>query len=286
MVKPIPKPTLISFRSCVLAGSAVWLLLGATGCGTADPNMFGSGQSGAGGSPSAGSLNISGSSGLEAGGNGGSGSIGGETSAGSTGYPVAAAGSGGSGAGCAFSCGDGGRGNGGSGSAAGSAGAGVAGDNAEAGSSSGSPECAALSTNATYSPTTQHCYLVDTEMRTFAEAQTHCKELNAHLITLSSEAENDFAWSMHSDEHWIGSQDGKMPKQSGVGKYTWVTNEPFEYKNWSPDQPNASMTDCVDGGSCYEHCAFQWKGGDHDSQWNDRYCMHTIVSICEWDSVP
>lgn len=267
-------------RSLLLAGSAVWLLLGASGCGTADPNMFGSGQLEAGGSPSAGNPSVSGSSGLEAGGNG---SSGGGTSAGSTGYPAAAGSGGGSGAGCAFSCGDGGRGGSVS---AGWSGGGAAGDSAEAGSGSGSPECAALAKDATYSPSTQHCYLVDTELRTFAEAQTHCKELKAHLITLGSEAENDFAWSLHGDEHWIGSQDGKMPKQSGVGKYTWVTNEPFEYKNWSPDQPNASMTDCVDGGSCYEHCAFQWKGGDHDSQWNDRYCMHTIVSICEWDSVP
>lgn len=135
-------------------------------------------------------------------------------------------------------------------------------------------------------PATQHCYLVDNEPRTFAEAQVHCKELKAHLVTLSTEAENDFAWSLHGDEHWIGSQDGKGPKQSGVGKYTWVTDEPFEYTNWSSNQPNASKTECVEGGDCYEHCAFQWKGGEHDSQWNDRYCMHTIASICEWDKVP
>jgi hypothetical protein len=92
---------------------------------------------------------------------------------------------------------------------------------------------------------------------------------------------------MHSDEHWIGSQDGRAQKQAGAGKYTWVTNEPFDYTNWSREQPNASKTDCVEGGAeCYEHCAFQWKGGDHDNQWNDRYCMHTIASICEWDRLP
>ena len=265
----------------MLAGSVIWLLFGASGCGTADPDMFSSGPLAAGGSPSGSNPSFSGSSGLGA---SGSGSGGGVIVAGSTGYP-AAAGSGGSGLGCTFSCGDGGRGSSGSVSA-GWGGGGAAGDDGEAGSSPGSPECAALAKGATYFAATQHCYLVDPEMRTFAEAQTHCKDLKAHLITLACEAENDFAWRMHSDEHWIGSQDGKMPKQSGVGKYTWLTDEPFEYTNWSPDQPNASMTDCVDGGSCYEHCAFQWKGGDHDSQWNDRYCMHTIVSICEWDSVP
>lgn len=286
MVKSIPQPHAISTlaRTSLLAGGAAWLLLGAVGCGNADPNMFGSGQLNATGSSNAGSVSVlAGSAGLAGSGgspSGGTGSAGGDSSAGNTG-DLTTAGSGGSGAGCAFSCGEGGRGG------SGSAGAGgAAGDNAEAGSGSGSPECAALSTNATYSPATQHCYLVDTELRTFAAAQAHCKELNAHLVTLSSEAENDFAWSLHGDEHWIGLQDGKMPRQSGVGTYAWVTNEPLEYTNWSADQPNATKTECVEGGACYEHCVNQWKGGDHESQWNDRYCMHTIVSICEWDSVP
>lgn len=148
---------------------------------------------------------------------------------------------------------------------------------------SGSPECSTLAADAVFLPETQHCYLVDSEQRTFADAQAHCKDLKAHLITLASVAENDFAWSLHGDEHWIGSQDGKMPKQSGVGTFTWVTGEPFDYTNWSQGQPNASKTNCVDSGDCYEHCAFQWKGGAHDNMWNDRYCMHTIASICEWD---
>lgn len=162
----------------------------------------------------------------------------------------------------------------------------MAGSGDQAGAGPELTECSAISPDAMFLPATQHCYLVDTEQRTFAAAQMHCKELNAHLITLANEAENDFAWSLHGDEHWIGSQDGKMPKQSGVGTYTWITGEPFDYTNWSQDQPNASKTDCVEGGACYEHCAFQWKGGDHDNMWNDRYCMHTIASICEWDSLP
>ena len=86
----------------------------------------------------------------------------------------------------------------------------------------------------------------------------------------------------------IGSarKTAEQPKQSGAGTYTWLTDEPFDYTNWSQDQPNASKTECDGGGDCYEHCAFQWKGGDHDNQWNDRYCAHTIASICEWDKVP
>ncbi|HYP99478.1 MAG TPA: C-type lectin domain-containing protein [Polyangiaceae bacterium] len=266
-------------RACLLAAGSASLLTTALGCGAADPNMFGSGSTpSAGGSPSAGSASVTGTAGsLSSGGNGGE-TVGGSSSiAGSE----DSGGNGGSGAGCAFSCGEGGRSLGGNGAVGG-----AAGGNDQAGAGSDLTECSAFSPDAMFLPATQHCYLVDTEPRTFAAAQTHCKELKAHLITLANVAENDFAWSLHGDEHWIGSQDGKMPKQSGVGKYTWVTGEPFDYTNWSQDQPNASKTSCVEGGDCYEHCAFQWKGGDHDNMWNDRYCMHTIASICEWDSTP
>ena len=273
-MKPIHQPRAISIcaRACLLATSAAWLL-GLSSCGSADPNLFGN-YTPAGGTSSVGSAGIiTGGSGSQA----GSGGSGGQTNAG--GSDVSAlGGSVGSGTGCAFSCGEAGHGQSDGGVAGGI-------DQAGAGSEP-SPECSALAADAKFLPSTQHCYLVDSEQRTFADAQAHCKELKAHLITLASEAENDFAWNLHGDEHWIGSQDGKMPKQSGVGTFTWVTGEAFDYTNWSQGQPNASKTSCVDSGDCYEHCAFQWKGGAHDNMWNDRYCMHTIASICEWDSTP
>jgi len=247
--------------------------------------LFGSAEVRASGGPSAGSASFGGSAGSEAGSStgGGSGNGGESALAGSTGDP-AVAGGGGNGAGCAFACGDGGRG--GRGNAGNGGGAGLAGASDQAGSGGGSPECAVFSADATYLPSTQHCYLVDSQPRTFEAAQAHCAALEAHLVTLSSEAEDEFAWNLHAEEHWIGAKDGRGAKQSGVGKYAWVTDESFDYANWSSDQPNASKTDCVEGGACYEHCAFQWKGGEHDGQWNDRYCMHTVASICEWDKVP
>jgi len=263
-------------RAPLLTGCAVALLLSLGGCGSADPNLFESGPGASGGSGAGNAGGAGGSGTLAGGGNGGESVAGSASNAGS-------GGSGGSGAGCAFSCGDGGRGGNWGGGGSGDLG-GVAG---EAGSGSELTECSAFSPDALYLPSTQHCYLVDNEPRTFAAAEEHCDALHAHLVTLSNEAENDFAWSIHGDEHWIGAKDGKKPAQSGVGTYTWITEEPFDYNYWSPNQPNASESGCGEGnggGSCYEHCAFQWKGGEHDGQWNDRYCLHTIASICEWDS--
>jgi lectin-like protein len=295
LVKPIPEPRAIVNRTCLLAGGVVCVLLGLSACGSANPNLFdnSSAQPGIGGT-SAGTGSLAGLSssgaGAGAGAAGGSESFGGKADSmglGASAGSGASAGNGGSSVGCAFSCGnaggDKGYNLGGGGAGSGAAGA----DGDQAGTGSEPSECSAWAAGASFLPATQHCYLIDSEERTFAAAQAHCAELKAHLVTLGSEAESEFAWSIHPDEHWVGAKDGKSPKQSGVGTYTWITDEPFGYSNWSSDQPNASKTECVEsGGDCYEHCAFQWTGGQHDGQWNDRYCMHTIASICERDSAP
>jgi|GEM_PF-1362139 len=269
-------------RACLLASGALWFM-GTGGCGgpNDDLKLFDNSPSQAGSTGSAGSIGSAGTSG----------SAGSEASAGSGGVSSAgsagSAASGTSGAACALPCGDGGHSGGASGGGAGSSGASGAGD--QAGGGSGLTDCSAFGPGATYLPSTKHCYLVVTELRTFTAAQTYCKSLGAHLVTLLNEAEDQFAWSLHSEEHWIGSKDGNAPKDPKVGVYSWVTGEPFEYSNWSWNQPDASGSECGEsngGGTCYEHCAFQWTGGEDDGEWNDRYCQHTIASLCEWDNAP
>jgi hypothetical protein len=159
----------------------------------------------------------------------------------------------------------------------------ASGGSANGGSGSGNvlSDCTAFGPDATFYSETKHCYLVVHDMATFAQARMHCSSLGAHLVTLSDQAENDFVWGLDNNEHWIGATDGKGQKETTPGTYTWVDGEPFNYTHWSPGQPNASATDCVGpGGTCYEHCAFHWNGG----QWNDRYCAHTIEAVCEWDN--
>jgi len=248
---------------------AFGLLLSAGGCGGPGnyANLFDDGPGQAGGADNAGTSSNSGHSGYAGTQQGGAGA---DSAAGGSG-------SGGGVVGCAFSCGDSGH----------SGDSSLGGTSAEAGSGSMLNECSAFGVDAVFSPSTQHCYLVVNDQVTFAAASAHCEMLDAHLVTLGSETENDFAWKLLSKEHWIGLKDGKAPKEQQPGKYAWVTGEPLNYTNWSGGQPNASATDCGEsngGGTCYEHCGFQWTGGSHDGQWNDRYCLHTIASICEWDS--
>jgi hypothetical protein len=150
----------------------------------------------------------------------------------------------------------------------------------------GFDDCSSLPNNPTYDPDTRHCYLAVHDMMTFADAKSHCSSLGAHLVTLSNGAENDFAWSVDANEHWIGATDGKGLREMMPGTYSWIDGEAFGYTDWSQGQPNASPSTCPEtsgGGMCYEHCGFQWSGGAAPGEWNDRLCVHTIDSVCEWD---
>lgn len=190
-------------------------------------------------------------------------------------------------------------------SGAGASTAGSGGDSAQgglqnggsAGSSGGQPnggsagggtlsDCSTFGNGATYYSGTQHCYLVVHDMATFSDAETHCMGLGAHLATLSDQQENDFVWGLDSNDHWIGATDGKDPKVAGVGTYAWVDGEPFDYTDWSTGEPNGLASACIGmngGGTCYEHCAFQWAGGANPGEWNDQQCAHTSEAVCEWD---
>ena len=169
-----------------------------------------------------------------------------------------------------------------SGSTAGAPGsAGSGGASSEAGAPNLSSACLSHGADASYFDQTQHCYSVDRELRTFADAQAHCLAIGAHLVTLSSDAENHFVATLSPDERWIAATDGKGPREAQPGNYMWITGEPFDFQKWSGGQPNASRTDCdgKGGAECFEHCAFL--AGE---VWNDRYCLHLIQSTCEWDS--
>ncbi len=283
-------------RSSTVTGfSAVAALLLSAACGSPANNsaLFSTGNS----------SSTSGGSGGTAteGGNGGSavtsptagsgpqpaaGSAGVTTSGGSgTGGAPAAAGANTGGASTAGSGGEptmGGAQNGGS---AGSSGGGGQPSGGSAGGGTLS-DCSAFGDGTTYYSETQHCYLAVHDMASFADAETHCMGLGAHLVTLSDQQENDFVWGLDSNEHWIGATDGKDPKTAGVGTYAWVDGETFDYTDWSTGEPNGLAAACIGmngGGTCYEHCAFQWAGGTNPGEWNDQQCAHTSEAVCEWD---
>lgn len=112
---------------------------------------------------------------------------------------------------------------------------------------------------------------------------------NAHLATITSAAENDFAFSLlsaanfYSDSFgsnigpWLGGfQDRNAPDFSEPsGGWRWVTGEVWSYTNWSSGEPNNS------GGA---EDALHFFGGPSSpfsnwNHWNDITADHPSVLI-------
>ncbi len=82
-----------------------------------------------------------------------------------------------------------------------------------------------------------------TDAKGIAESSTF-SGLNGHLVTITSQSENDFiAELVPDDSHaWVGLSD-----VDSEGDYTWVNGEPFDYSNWDTSQPdNANNEDYVE----------------------------------------
>jgi hypothetical protein len=127
-----------------------------------------------------------------------------------------------------------------------------------------------------------HCYRVDPSEVVFSDAREACVADGGHLVTIGSDAENDFVHALHEADHWLGATDGRANGTSGVGTYAWVNGEEWDYTDWDDGQPNAVATNCPNensGSHCFEHCAYQTELGG----WIDRACWHPLPTICEWE---
>lgn len=124
-----------------------------------------------------------------------------------------------------------------------------------------------------------HEYRLSRNTASFQDAQTYCVSQGGHLVTLSSQEENDAVLSlMHAA--WPGSEAmiGLYDAQGSNGTWsTWVTGEPADYKNWGAGQPD--WTDqtiavlCDNASSTYN-----WQVGEWDNGYDGTY-----IFLCEWE---
>ncbi|MFX1282788.1 MAG: NosD domain-containing protein [Promethearchaeota archaeon] len=115
-----------------------------------------------------------------------------------------------------------------------------------------------------------HEYKMITIPRTWREAKTDCEALGGHLVTITSQAENDFVRSLTSwgePTFWIGLTD-----EITEGEWQWVTDEVVNYTNWGSGEPNDS------GGEDYVET-------DDSGEWNDAPSEQTRGYVCEWDEI-
>lgn len=125
------------------------------------------------------------------------------------------------------------------------------------------------------------------------DAQRACEAIGGHLATVTSEEENQFVFSNFGNDHvcWLGATD-----EAEQGKWRWVTDEPFEYRNWAPNEPSNkggiehyALTGIAQvasiQGSSFSHYGFgpQWNDHSLEGQYNG---VMVAFPLCEWDATP
>jgi hypothetical protein len=145
-------------------------------------------------------------------------------------------------------------------------------------------------------------YAVFNETLNWDEARRRCEELGGHLVTITSQAEQDIVVSMltnaESDTmrncYFMGACDQMLD-----GNWQWVTGEPFDYINWKKNEPKPDK-----GEQYLEIFAKTYVGNSGTTEpgrWNDSmldglpysgagdesfFTPELTGFICEWDNTP
>ena len=96
-------------------------------------------------------------------------------------------------------------------------------------------ETASITTSATnviYNSNTGHWYQFVACAKTWTDAKTFAENHGGHLVTITSEAENQFLVDNGNTYSWIGFTD-----EAEEGNWQWVTRETVSYTNWGRQQP-------------------------------------------------
>jgi hypothetical protein len=121
-----------------------------------------------------------------------------------------------------------------------------------------------------YSPQTGSYYQHFDTAVYWTEANTACQTKGGHLVTITSQVEQDFIKQQFVDQgraySWIGASDAETE-----GVWRWVTGERWNYTYWMDGYPSRP------GSADY---AVIWGGG----RWIDRSNSQVHKYICEWES--
>ena len=115
-----------------------------------------------------------------------------------------------------------------------------------------------------------HIYLFCDKEVTWYAAKQLCEFMGGHLVTITSEEENQFVHSLRGENRiWLGATHAS-------GSWEWITGETFSYDKWASGEWN-NATDNDEGSENYAEQAY-W-----DATWNDLPGYFTRGFVCEID---
>ncbi len=112
-----------------------------------------------------------------------------------------------------------------------------------------------------------HCYFALVgPPRNWSTQRDACASAGAHLVTITSQEENDFVSQMVGDQdRWIG-----LRKPQAGEPFSWITGEPLSYTAWANNEPNENGEACV-----------RLRANTNPQTWADRACDQIYGAICE-----
>lgn len=127
-----------------------------------------------------------------------------------------------------------------------------------------------------------HTYSVFDEVMYWKDAKKFCENMGGHLVTITTPEEQQYVQSIVIDYNkpcWIGAY-----RLGTDTKWSWVTNERFEYTNWDEGEPTLYHNGEIEiyVGIYANNYDTSWST---TGKWNDfRQSTPTVKGfICEWD---
>ncbi len=128
-----------------------------------------------------------------------------------------------------------------------------------------------------------HTYFVPDQSMTWENAKAYCEALGGHLISITSEEEQNFIYEyllgkdLDGHDFWIG-----LSSSNGFSWDSWITGEAVSYSNWGYGEPDNLNFSQHFGVLClYDVSGYGWSV--KHGQWDDIQNASRKF-ICEWDS--